>query len=218
MRNLAREPAHREIVEKMSAALKQHTLEVNDNGFLPEGSTLEGYAEARARDAYPLERVFALATLASERLPKNLPKLMAGLEDPSEPIRWWAAQGCAMLGSRALPAEVELRKRLADESGAVQVAAAEALARMGKSEIALPTLERCLSHTNLWFALQAANVFDRLGEQARPALPELKMALRSATEAKGRGNASEYLERILQHTLSVLEGTTPALVYPKEAN
>ena len=38
-------------LEKMRAALKRHTIEVNDNGFLPEGSALEGYEASRVPGA-----------------------------------------------------------------------------------------------------------------------------------------------------------------------
>jgi hypothetical protein len=167
VKNLAGDPAQRETLERLRAALKKHTLEVNDNGFLPEGSGLEGYEASRVAGAFPIERVFGIATLASQRDPNNLPKLIAALEDESEPVRWWAAQGCAMLGGKAASAEAPLRLRLLDKSGAVQVAAAEALVHLGKTKDALPTLERWLRSTDAsYFGLQAANVLDRIGEQA----------------------------------------------------
>jgi arylsulfatase A-like enzyme len=213
--NLAGDRAHHETLEKMRGALKRHTLEVNDNGFLPEGSALEGYEASRVPGAYPLERVFEVATLASQREPANLPKLITALEDSSEPIRWWAAQGCAMLRQKAVPAELALRKRLADKSGAVQIAAAEALARIGKTDAALPTLERWVGNTEApFFALQSANVLDRLGEQARPSLHVMKKALNAAANEKARPNPGQYSERILERTVAVLEGKKPALVYP----
>jgi HEAT repeat protein len=215
VKNLAGDPAQRETLERLRAALKKHTLEVNDNGFLPEGSGLEGYEASRVAGAFPIERVFGIATLASQRDPNNLPKLIAALEDESEPVRWWAAQGCAMLGGKAASAEAPLRLRLLDKSGAVQVAAAEALVHLGKTKDALPTLERWLRSTDAsYFGLQAANVLDRIGEQARPSLPALKEALKAAVGSSGRASAGQYLARILEHTIAVLEGRTPALVYP----
>ena len=93
-----------------------------------------------------------------------------------------------MLGKKAQPAEAALRKWLADPSGAVQVAAAEALVRLGKPEAALPVLERwVLSPDNGWFALQAANILDRLGEAARPALRSMKAAVALAGERNKGG-------------------------------
>ncbi len=153
VRNLARDPVHRETLTAMRAALRRHVLEINDNGFIPEGSPLEGYDASRRPGAYPVERVFATATLASQRDPHNLPKLTAALDDASEPVRWWAAQGCAMLGRQAAPAKAAILRRRGDSSGAVQVAAAEALARLGDADAALPVLERCLRQTKApWVA------------------------------------------------------------------
>ncbi len=214
MTNLAMVPALRPVLGRMRTALKQHTLAVVDNGFLPEGSALEGYEASRVPGAYPLERIFELANLASERNPANLAKLLAALADPSEPMRWWAAQGCAMLREKATPAEAALRKRLNDDSGAVQVAAAEALARQGKADVALPVLERWLRSTeHPAFALQAANVLDRLGETARPAESSMKQALARAQGSGGERYAG-FLQRILDHSVGVLDGRVQALVYP----
>ena len=146
--NLAADPAQRQTVDRMRVALEKRTVANQDNGFLPEGSALEGYDASRVPGAFPIERVFALANLASERNAANLPKFIAALDDPCEPMRWWAAQGCTMLREQAAPAEAALRQRLADQSGAVQVVAAEALARLGKLEVALPVLERWIKQTD----------------------------------------------------------------------
>lgn len=211
--NLAADPAHRATVQRMRAALRQWALETKDNGLIPEGSALEGYEASRRAGAFTVERVFETAILASDRNPSELPKLIAAMDDPCEPIRWWAAQGCTMLREKAAPAEAALRKRLEDPSGAVQVAAAEALARIGKTDAALPVLEKWLDNgTNAAFSLQAGNVLDRLGEQARPALPAMKRTLK---KANGGGKFGQYPVRILERTIAVLEGREQALVYPK---
>ena len=211
--NLAADPAYRETLQRMRAALEARVLANKDNGFLPEGSTLEGYDTSHAPGAYPIERVFTLANLASERKAANLPTLIEALDDPCEPLRWWAAQGCTMLRAQAAPAATALRQRLVDPSGAVQIAAAEALARLGRLELAMPVLQRWIQQTDTpAFAVQAANVLDRLGEDARPSLPALKTALAATREEQGR--AEEYPVRILTHLIDVLEGREPALVYP----
>lgn len=212
--NLAAEPKHRETLDRMRAALEKRVLANMDNGFLPEGSAIEGYDASRAPDAYPIQRVFALANLASERNVAHLPKLIEALEDPSEPVRWWAAQGCAMLGEKAVPAEVALRKRLTDSSGAVQVAAAEALARLGKLDAALPVLEQWIEQEdNGPFATQAGNVLNRLGSAAKPSLPKMKAAL----SRRGKGKKEGYPVRVLTRTIDVLEGREEPLVYPADA-
>lgn len=185
-RNLAGDPAYRATLQRMRDALRRQVVAIKDNGFLPEGSPLEGYDASHAPGAYPVERVVALADLASQRDPANLARLAEALADPSEPIRWWAAQGCAMLGRRASAAEPALRRGLGDPSGAVQIAAAEALTRLGKPEAALPVLQRWLLNPDSpQLATQAANVLDRMGPQARPALPAMKRVLREAPKPSG---------------------------------
>ena len=215
VKNLASDPAQRETLERMRTALKRHTLEINDNGFMPEGSPLEGYHESREVGAYPLERIFDLAALASKRDVQYLPKLIEALDDDSEPMRWWAAQGCTMLGAQAATAEKALRKHLDDPSGAVQVAAAEALASLGKSEAALPVLERLLKNAKAPFiALQAANVLARLDERARPSLPMIKQLLASPQKEGDANSSRAYSQRIMERIVAVLEGREQALVYP----
>ena len=179
VKNLAKEPGSRETLERMRAALEHWTLEINDNGFIPEGSSLEGYEASRVPDAYPLRAAFALARLAADRDPANLPRLITELSNSNEVLRFWAAQGCTMLGNAAAPAEAALRVRLEDPSGSVRVAAAEALAVLGETDSALAALDRALTNLDTPFvALQAANVLDRIGETARPLLPAMKRASR----------------------------------------
>jgi arylsulfatase A-like enzyme len=216
VKNLAVDSMHRTRLDRMRVALKERMVELKDNGFLPEGSTLEGYDASHKAGGWPVEKVIGLATLASERDPANLGALMNALEDSAEPMRWWAAQGCAMLGQRATPAEAALRKRLDDDSGPVQVAAAEGLAHMGKTAEALVALKRCLKNSSQpWTGLQAANVLDRLGADARPALPLMRQIVAQVPdEPGGPADPLQYQRRILERAVAVLEGKAAALVYP----
>jgi len=114
-----------------------------------------------------------------------------------------------MLGKKAAPAEKALRRCLDDSSGSVQVAAAEAMTRIGKVGAALPVLERCLKAGGP-VSCQAGNVFYRLGEAARPSLPAVKAALKPGNGRNEPGNPKRILERVV----AVLEGREQPLVYP----
>jgi len=219
--NLAADPARRAEVERLRAALVARAVDLVDNGFLPEGSALEGYAASRSGDGFPVRRVVELAMRASAGDPAHLPLFVAGLDDPCEPIRWWAAQGCTILarghaGVTAAPiaAAIEpLEGRLADDSLAVRVAAAEALAAAGRPERALATLATVIEAEPAWPRLQALNVVDRLGRQALPLLPALER-LRAAGEraaadgrtggAGDRQRAERYPTDLLAHVLNAL--------------
>lgn len=219
VRNLARDPAYKEVMSRMREGLRRHTLEVVDNGFIPEGSALEGYDASRVEGAFPLGRVFDLANLASERNGAHLPKFVEALEDPSEPVRWWAAQGCGMLREKAMEAEGALLSRLQDPSGAVRVAAAEALVYLGSRDRALQALEGVLLEPSFRGAiLHAANVFSRIGERARPSLAvlsrvvaQLELELKTSADPHG----PRYARDILKKTIEVLEGRAKPLVYPQ---
>jgi len=211
--SLATSPEHQTTLHRMRAALRQQVVKIRDNGFLPEGSQTEGFIAAQQTDLFPIEKVFDLAVRASERDPRYLPEFIASLSDQAEAVRWWGAQGCAMLGDKAGMAKEALLLAVNDSSGPVQIAAAEALAMQGELSSALPVLERWVSQAeNPWSALQAANVLDRLGESARPALATMKKVLEQNRESPQ--GYEPYLQRLLERTVAVLEGKAEPLVYP----
>jgi HEAT repeat protein len=96
------------------------------------------------------------------------------------------------LGEKARPAGESLRKALEDPAPDVQIAAADALCRIGRIEEALAVLVRALKHENEWARLRAANVLDGLGPKALPVEAELRAA------AKDRNN---YVQRVIEHAL-----------------
>lgn len=213
--NLAANPQRREQIQRMRAALEKRVVETVDNGFMPEGSAHEGYDASRAPGAFPIRKAFEMACAASDRNPAALPKLVAGLKDSAEAVRWWAAQGCAMLGTNAATAAGELTACLEDASGGVQIAAAEALVLQGKANLALPALERWLTNTvNGPFALQAANVIERCGKTALPLLASVRgVALKTPPEGQGHWT-EQNIHRLLPRIIANLEGKP---VKPEEA-
>jgi hypothetical protein len=63
--------------------------------------------------------------------------------------------------------------------------------------------------------LQAGNVLDRIGEASRPSLPDMKQVLEKVGEGNSPSSYPYYLNRILNHAVSVLEGKAAAFAYPK---
>ena len=144
IKNLAGLAECQDILVRMRKANEEHMLRIRDNGFIPEGSPLEGFEATRDPKAYPLEQILALANLATKRDAANLPRLAEKMGDDNECIRYWAVMGCLMLRDKAAGATDALVARLADSSGSVRVAAAEALCYVGKESRGLPVLEECL--------------------------------------------------------------------------
>jgi arylsulfatase A-like enzyme len=200
VRNLAGSRRHRDELQRLRRALDEHLLATNDNGFLPEGSPLEGHDESRVPGAYPLRRVLRLAETAIERDPDNLEELIRALGDASEPIRYWAAQGVLMLGDAAEPAVPALNARLAgDASASVRVVAAEALARLGHTGRSLRYLAETLdTHPDVRVQLQAINALTYVGVAALPYLAVVERAAASTDEYVR--NAGRYLRFVLTGT------------------
>jgi len=197
VKNLVGSPEHRPVLDRMRAALRGHMLEVRDNGFIPEGSPLEGFDNARDPRVYPLERILAVADAAAQRDASNLPKLVRWLEDGNECIRYWAALGCVMLRGKAGTAADALTGRLHDASGSVRVAAGEALCRVGRTDEALAVLQTCLcKDDNPWIRLQAANSLQNIGPQAMAALPAIEQAV---------SDENDYVKRAIRYTAAVLK-------------
>jgi len=199
VKNLAGEAQHAEVLKRMRAAVEEHILRTRDNGFIPEGSLIEGYDAARDEKAYPLARIMEAANLATKRNAANLPKLVEWLADANECMRWWAALGCVMLGEKAADAADALVKALDDKSGSVRVAAADALCRCGRAAAGLPVLEASLKSASPWVRLQAANSLQNIGERARPALAAIEQAAK---------DSNDYVRRASEYTAQTLGGKT----------
>jgi arylsulfatase A-like enzyme len=112
--NLVGDPDHQQRLDELRAALDEHMLAINDNGFIPEGSAAEGYDQSRQPGAYPLEGLMELGALAIQRDPDNLPELVDALGDPNPIVRYWGALGCSMLGEAAAPASEVLETHATD--------------------------------------------------------------------------------------------------------
>ena len=198
--NLIDTKDHAQRIQDMRRALDAHMLAINDNGFIPEGSAIEGYVESRNAQAYPLHRAMALAGIAAQGKPENIAYLSANLVDPNEIIRYWAAQGLLILGDKARPAIDLLQQRLTREPSAhVKIALAEALAKLTAEPAPVDTLIDLLDHhPHPKVRLQALNALTFIGERAKPA---------RAAVARAAENHDEYLMNAGRYLGAVLDGT-----------
>jgi HEAT repeat protein len=98
------------------------------------------------------------------------------LQDEEAGVRYWAAISLAALGPLANPAETFLVRALDDQSAAVRIEVAGALAHMDKLDLALPVLTRELESPSLDAVLHAARTVELLGEPARVTVPAMQNA------------------------------------------
>ncbi len=196
--NLAGRAEYHGKLAELRAACEEQILRTRDNGFIPEGSGLEGYEKAKDEKLYPLKRILDVANVATKREEENLQKLAERMEDENECVRYWSAMGCLMLREKAKGARESLVARLGDESGHVRVVAGEALVWIGETERGLKALSELLVKSeNPWVRLQAANAMENLGERAKGALAAIEEANRDATD---------YVQRAIGYTAAVLKG------------
>jgi uncharacterized sulfatase len=186
LKNLAADPGMAPVLERLRKEHLRHLHEVRDLGFMPEHEMAlrsggKPPYEMRLDEAkYPFERIFA----AADRVGRG--GTTAGLlEDPDAAVRWWGCVGLTAAGEK----DEALKKALKDESISVRIAAAEALG----GEEAMPVLLEVLRHESEWPRLRALNVLDDMGEAARPAIPEIKKALKR----KGRFGYDRRLCEVL---------------------
>lgn len=196
--NLADDPALRDRLAAMRAALDAHMIAINDNGFIPEGAEEEADVYGRTSSPYPLRTLMELAARAARREPAELARLTAALNEANPLVRHWAAQGLLMLGPGAAPA----RSRLAEimrEDALMQnrIVAAEAVARLGDAGEAVAFLAtQLVAGASAALRLQAVNALTFIGDHARPALPAIEQAER---DQKGYvQTASRYLMHVLR--------------------
>lgn len=197
--NCAAKPAVASKIAELRHALDTHMLAINDNGFIPEGSVIEGYVPSRVPGAYPLKRLMSLGKLAARGDRRKAGLLRAAIADRNEVIRYWGATGFAIQGAHG--ADLDRLEALASSDPVLQVrvAACEAMARSGRADPACPLLAALLapSVSNV-VRLQALNVLTRMGEAARSALPSIRALL--DVDDEYLPNAAKYLEQVLNDT------------------
>ena len=207
VRNLAADPRHQDTLSEMRKALSAWQNEVGDIGLIPEAEIEIQEAAAGSRfdilhgdpsSETKLAKLVAIATKASQGI-ESLDDLLAGLGESDPSIRYWSATGIGNIGPPAAAARESIKLALKDTSPSVRVAAARAAARLGEPEPALNVLVRELKGDHQWARLASAIVLDEMDEQARPALPALRQALKN--------QPNKYIVRVANRAINELLGT-----------
>lgn len=213
--NLADSPEHRAILERLRGVQRDLALRIRDVGFLPEAevhSRSDGstpYDMGHDASKYPLERILAMAELASSLRPEALPELKQGLRDSDSAVRYWGVLGILMRGPSAIAAARDgLHQAIGDPATSVRIAAAEALGRYGDeadTRLALAVLLELAPPTanGPYVSLQALNALDMLDAKAAPGLAILRDAAK--VKPSGEPRMKEYAPRLLGKLLNDLE-------------
>ena len=206
--NLIDSAAHQGVREELRQALREQILRIRDVGFLGEaemhsraaGTTI--YEMGHDRSKYPLERILAMADLASMLEPDALPDLKEGLRDSDRAVRYWAAMGLLMRGPSAVnAARKELRAALKDDAPAVRIVAAQTLGEYGTAadlDLVLPVLKELAppDKNGAYVSMLDLNAIAALGEKAEPLMETIKTMPTQDPSAVGRANG--YVSRLVK--------------------
>ncbi|MBD3378532.1 sulfatase-like hydrolase/transferase [candidate division KSB1 bacterium] len=204
--NLAMNPEYRTIRDRLWRAHLDWMLEIRDLGLIPEPELVrldEKYGSRYAILRQPkglelLKKLHAIASVAGTPSLQDTGVLLQALKDPFPSVRYWGVIGIGQLVKQRDLTEY-LQPFLADPSAVVRVVAAGILAEYGNENMALPVLASELSGPNEWVRLKAAHELDRLGEIARPVIPDMQKALQD--------KENKYVVRVVNHALNRLLGT-----------
>jgi hypothetical protein len=183
LRNLADDPAHRPVLERLRAALRDWQAESRDLGLIHEWQAAKLCAQADrplfevagAEDRFPLQRVLDTAWRVGQA--NAVEEFVHRLSDPDPTVRYWAVVGLRVAGRAAAGAQDALRAALADPSLPVRIEAAGILVTQTADRAALDQLAGLLTGDDEHAVLHAARTLQMLGEGSRPALPALQAAL-----------------------------------------
>lgn len=210
--NLIGDPTHEEKYRELYAALDQHMIDIWDGGFIPEGSSQEGWEPSREPGAYPLENVIELANVGVERDAANIDILVRALSHENEVMRWWGAEGLLMLKEGAGPAADALLDALQnDPSEFVRIEAAAALSFLGHEEVGVPYLGGLVDSDAAYAVrLAAINALAVVPlEAAELALPQIDTALGEGSEHfddnPGR-ESHNYVGRLARYLSAKIHG------------
>jgi uncharacterized sulfatase len=198
--NLADSPQHQTILRRMREVHIKWSRRTLDLGLLPEqdmrdrarGATEYEMARSGAGRP-PFDRILETALLSGQG-PDAVPELVQRLDDDDAAVRFWAVIGLTNTAVRDESVVRALQALLDDSSLEVRIVAAEALCRIDREDGALPVLTDALSRESQWIRLQAANVLDRIGEKARPAIDAIERA------AEDPNPENMFVRWVLGHT------------------
>lgn len=205
VRNLASDPRHRDVLERMRGELFGWMAGTRDVGLLAEPEIKARPARAgfdsawewarSSEGAYPLEEILDAARV-SQRGPSAIDRMIENLSDEDPAVRFWSAVGLNGLNGEAKPAEDALMKALGDKDPSTAAEAAHALIKLGHEEEPLAVLAEQLEHENEYVRLRAAIVLDRIDGKAKPVLDAMK-----AVREEGDG----YPARVLEYAIPRIE-------------
>lgn len=166
VKNLADDPQYTSLLEKMRSELRTHLLESRDLGLVPE---IELWRHAKSMptmtwaksDAFQSDQILNAADLVGT---DDFAAIGSALASENASIRYWGAVACTAATSLPDELQSELRKRFGDESPAVAIEAATAVAKHVRDPDAFLSLVGWFDNDDRTVVLHAARAVELLAD------------------------------------------------------
>ncbi len=176
IRNLAYDPAYREVLERMRKALTHWMIEIKDVGLIPETdydrfAGKQSMYEYMRSDSCPLPQLIQASGWATLGNPEDIQPGVDYLHHSNRGVQYWGATGLLIRKEAARSAIPELKTAGNGPSGAVATLAAEALYGLGEKDAAIRIYSRILQDTLLFdmtdrnFALNSLDAINDSGPE-----------------------------------------------------
>lgn len=163
IKNLVNDPAMQALLHEMRNALKENMLTSRDVMFLPEYEIglISGKNTAyqfRMDKEYPLEEIYASASLSGKRSKDVTAEQMKLLQSPNNVVRYWAMMGLRSQSKEVLaPWKKQLIKAMQDGYPPVVITASAINYDLFRNRKAEENLKKYSRHDNSDLALLAIN-------------------------------------------------------------
>lgn len=195
--DLAKDPAFADVLDEMRTAHKAWTSRVKDAGLIPE-PILRNWETAWNMPIYKIlrEKDIPIELIQNVALSNDMTIFMNHLSHSNEAVRYWAAIGIGNYATELTnDLSVKLKQGLEDNDASVRIALARALSILGDEADAFLVLTNELRNNDEWIRLNAALVFDEIGEKSRSVLPALQKAMK---------DENKYVVRVANHAINAL--------------
>jgi arylsulfatase A-like enzyme len=184
--NLALDPSHADTLQEMRLYLAAQMTNTGDRGVIPETLLFQNQQYyLLPRTGLPPGSDVAAELVAADKAASSDEDVLLTLTKHQRPgVRYWGVTGLAGVESLSSDAEAMLTQLLQDESPPVRIAAADALARHDRTQIALPILVAALQNEDLNVVLHAMRTIELIGPSASSARNDVELLSERCKSAK----------------------------------
>lgn len=196
LNNLAESRAHSQDLKYFRRQLQYNLEKRVDTGFIPEPLAweLNGRISPLTSARGELKEMYFDAYAAADApLTQGEEFFVSRLSNGAPAQKYWAAVGLTGREELRDPSIAALNTALNDSSASVRIAAADALARHGLVDEAIPALTDILDDESLTAVLYATRTIELMGKAARSAIPAVRELVARTDSIRGSNTDATFV-------------------------